>query len=126
MGGRVGEELMFGKENVTAGAVNDFMQASNLARQLVMLSGFGDNTGLEVYYNLNERSIKMLSDKKKREMDLEVKKILDNAYTEAYNCIESNRDSWMTLAEYLLKYEKLTGEEVETIFSTGSLPMRKE
>lgn len=123
MGGRVGEEMMFGKDNITAGAYSDFMQASRIARNMVMLSGLSDKTGLEVY---NDKNFKMLSDDKKREMDLEVKRILDNAYKEAYDCIESNRDSWMTLAEYLLKYEKLTGEEVEMIFSTGSLPMRKK
>lgn len=123
MGGRVGEEMMFGKDNITAGAYSDFMQASRMARSMVMLSGLSDKTGLEVY---NDKNFKMLSDDKKREMDLEVKRILDNAYKEAYDCIESNKDSWMTLAEYLLKYEKLTGEEVQTIFSTGSLPMRKK
>lgn len=123
MGGRVGEEMMFGKDNITAGAYSDFMQASRIARNMVMLSGLSDKTGLEVY---NDKNFKMLSDDKKREMDLEVKRILDNAYKEAYDCIESNRDSWMTLAEYLLKYEKLTGEEVEMIFSTGYLPMRKK
>jgi len=114
MGGRIGEELMFGSENVTSGAVSDIQQATNIARALVTKFGFSDEVGF-VY---QEKA----SGKTKDVIEFEVKKIIDASYKRAKELLKKHSKEHVLLAETLLEYETLTGGEVMDILKNGKKP----
>ena len=105
MGGRVAEEMIFGKENVTTGAHNDIMTATNVAKRMVTLFGMSDkvikiffisNLGLFYYINKNfkifqvgpvahpEEEMDQLSTQTKLVIETEVKTITEVSYNNCY------------------------------------------
>lgn len=104
MGGRVAEELIFGADEVTGGAMNDIQQASRLARTMVAQLGLSDSIGA---IDLSEAT-----GRQKEEVEKEVKRLLDESYARAKNLLTTNRKELENLAKGLLTYETLSGEEV--------------
>nr|HMQ58489.1 ATP-dependent zinc metalloprotease FtsH [Rhizobiaceae bacterium] len=91
MGGRIAEEIKFGKENITSGAASDIQQATKLARAMVTQWGFSDKLG-QVAYGENQQEVflghsvaqqKNISEETAQIIDAEVRKLIDDAYTEA-------------------------------------------
>ena len=130
-GGRVAEEVIFG--DITAGARSDIKMASNIARRMVCEWGMSDELGPMTFGEREEhlflgrevtRSIDY-SEATAVEIDKEVKKIIEECYQRARTIITENRDKLVAIAEALLRYEVLEGEDVEKIIKTGKLKRRK-
>ncbi len=130
-GGRVAEELTFGKENITSGAASDIEQATKLARAMVTQWGFSDVLG-HVAYGENQQEVflghsvsqsKNVSESTAQKIDNEVRRLIDEAYKEATRILTDNHDGFVAIAEGLLEYETLTGDEIKAILR-GEKPAR--
>lgn len=119
MGGRVAEELIFGEEHVTSGASSDIQKATQLARRMVMLYGFGEGTGdrkLSIMrYDPNDTS--MMGPDTKRAIDVEVERLLMESYERAKRCLVSHRRDLETVAKGLLEHETLSGKELKQLLA---------
>ena len=122
-GGRIAEELVFGAENVTTGASNDIQQATAIARRMVMEFGFSEKLG-RLRYSSDEEEIflghsvaqrKNVSDATARIIDEEIRRLIDSAETTARKILTERRKDLETLAEALLEYESLSGDEVNAV-----------
>ncbi len=122
-GGRVAEELTFGKENITTGAGNDIQQATGMARRMVTEFGFSDKLG-PLRYADNEEEVflghsvarqKNVSDDTAALIDSEVRILIEQAETTARKVLKENADDLITIAEALLEYETLSGVEVDAL-----------
>jgi cell division protease FtsH len=131
MGGRVAEEVTFGKDNITSGASSDIEQATKLARAMVTQWGFSDQLGL-VAYGENQQEVflghsvsqqKNVSEATAQKIDNEVRRLIDEAYIEAKRIITEQHHEFVALAEGLLEYETLTGEEIKALIR-GEKPAR--
>ncbi|MCP5515663.1 MAG: ATP-dependent zinc metalloprotease FtsH, partial [Verrucomicrobiales bacterium] len=128
MGGRIAEELITG--DISTGAAGDIQQATQMARAMVCTFGMSDKLGMVQYGEDSEyvflgrdmvRS-KDYSETTARDIDAEVKRIIDESYTRAKELIEQHRDKLELIAKALLEFETLEGSQVEEIIKTGKLP----
>jgi cell division protease FtsH len=128
-GGRIAEELIFGKENITTGAGNDIQQATKWARRMVTEFGFSDKLG-RLRYADNEEEVflghsvarqKNISDATAGLIDEEVRKLIDAAERKARKILTECRDDLETIAQGLLEYETLSGEEVNALLRGESI-----
>ncbi|CED84429.1 atp-dependent peptidase [Phaffia rhodozyma] len=119
MGGRVAEELIYGKENVTSGAHSDLVAATNVASSMVKELGFSDKVGLVAH---GEESV-YLSERKKDEIESEIRGMIESAAIRALTLLQTNRSKLDTLANALIRYETLSADEVREVLSSsdGSL-----
>lgn len=125
MGGRVSEELKFGYDKVTSGASSDIAAATNLARAMVTEWGMSDVLGPVMYVeNSNEvflgRSVTQnqnMSEETARLVDSEIKRLVTDAHKEAENILKENDNELETLAQALMEYETLTGEEIKEVLA---------
>ncbi|WP_019221174.1 ATP-dependent zinc metalloprotease FtsH [Bartonella senegalensis] len=133
MGGRVAEELKFGKENITSGASSDIEQATKLARAMITRWGFSDLLG-NVAYGDNQDEVFLghsvartqnVSEETARMIDAEVRKLIDDAYTNATKILKTKKKEWFALAQGLLEYETLTGAEIQEVIA-GKPPSRTQ
>lgn len=122
-GGRVAEEIIYGKDHVTTGASNDIERASQIARNMVTKWGLSDKMG-PLAYGENEdevflgRSVtqqKHISDETHRQLDQEVRQFIDQAYAEAMRILESQRDKLETMADALMRFETIDGHQIDQI-----------
>jgi cell division protease FtsH len=122
-GGRVAEELEFGKEHITTGASNDIQIATNWARRMVTEFGFSDKLG-PIRYNSDREEIflghsvtqqKNVADETAKLIDDEIRRFIDEAEKTALAILTENRESLNMLAHALLDHETLSGEEVKKI-----------
>lgn len=116
MGGRIGEELL-DKENITSGAVSDIQQATNIARAMVYQYGMSPKIGMVFYDEEPGSRMQAL-------IDSEIKRFLDDSMTRSKLLLEQNKKQHHLLAETLLEYETLTGDEVRDIILRGKKPNR--
>ncbi len=116
--GRVAEEMING--DVSTGALNDLEKLTKKAYAMVTYFGMSDIVGNVSYYDSTGRSemsfAKPYSEKKAEEIDLEVKKIIDEAYATATRVLNENRAGFETLAAKLLEKEVIFSDDLETIF----------
>jgi cell division protease FtsH len=131
MGGRIAEEMKFGKENITSGASSDIEQATKLARAMVTQWGFSDKLG-QVAYGENQQEVflghsvaqqKNVSEDTAQIIDMEVRRLIDEAYEAARKILTEKKNDWITLAEGLLEYETLSGDEIKSLLA-GEKPAR--
>jgi cell division protease FtsH len=128
-GGRISEELVFGPEEVTTGASNDIMQATNLARRMVTEWGMSDRLGPlryagdqdEVFLGHSVTQRKSISDDTARIIDEEIRAIIDAAETAARNILTTHRDQLNAIAEALLEHETLSGDQVRRVVAGEKL-----
>jgi len=123
MGGRIAEELKFGKENITSGASSDIEQATKLARAMVTRWGFSDKLG-QVAYGDNQEEVFLghsvartqnMSEETQQRIDDEVRRLIDEANDKAREILTQHHDGWIAVAEGLLEYETLSGEEIRAL-----------
>lgn len=140
MGGRVAEEIKFGYKNVTSGASSDIAAATNLARSMVTEWGMSDKLGPVLYAeNSNEvflgKSVtqsKNMSEETAKIVDSEVKAFVTQAHQEATKILKEHEEEWELLANALIEYETLTGDEIkavlrgEKIDKTSDSPVAEE
>ncbi|MBL8549408.1 MAG: ATP-dependent zinc metalloprotease FtsH [Hyphomonadaceae bacterium] len=123
MGGRVAEEIIFGKDKVTSGAASDIDQATRLARMMVTRWGYSDELGVvaygenqdEVFLGMSVSRQQNISEETARKIDAEIKRLTEGGYTEARRIISEKREELERLAKALLEYETLTGEEIHAV-----------
>ncbi|WP_376697219.1 ATP-dependent zinc metalloprotease FtsH [Wenzhouxiangella sp. EGI_FJ10305] len=122
-GGRVAEELIYGKEKVTTGASNDIERATALARSMVSKWGLSEELG-PLSYDENEdevflgRSVtqhKNISDETHRKIDKEVRKIIDTAYARATQILSEHDKQLHLMAEALMRYETIDSRMIDQI-----------
>ena len=133
-GGRVAEELIFGKENITSGASSDIEQATKLARAMVTRWGFSDVLGT-VAYGENQEEVFLghsvarsqnVSEETARIIDAEVKRLVTAGWDEARTILKRKKKDHEKLAQALLEYETLSGDEIVALLKDGKLPDRED
>ena len=123
MGGRVAEELVFGRDRVSNGASGDIKQATNIARVMVTEWGMSDKLGMiaygdnsqEVFLGHSVTQNKNVSEVTAREIDGEIKTIIDTAYNGAKDLLTEKLEDLHRLARGLLEYETLSGDDIRTV-----------
>ncbi|MBU3155975.1 ATP-dependent zinc metalloprotease FtsH [Clostridium estertheticum] len=123
LGGRVAEKLVIG--DISTGASNDIERATGIARQMVMDYGMSDTLGTiafgsgsdEVFLGRDMGKDRKYSEETAYKIDIEIKKLIDVAYTKALTLLTDNRSKLNAVAEELLIKEKLEGVEFQEIFA---------
>jgi cell division protease FtsH len=132
MGGRVAEELVFGKEKVTSGAASDIEQATKLARLMVTRWGLSEELGT-VAYGENQEEVFLgysvarqqnISEETSRKIDAEIRRLVEAGYAEANQILNDKRADLETLARGLLEFETLSGDEIKDLLA-GKRPVRE-
>lgn len=140
MGGRVAEELKFGHDAVTSGASGDIQMATNLARSMITEWGMSDKLGPvlyaensgEVFLGKSVTQSKNVSEETARAVDAEIKKLVIDAHENATKLLTEKKKEWEALAQALLEYETLTGDEIKEVLKgnkvdkSGENPVAKE
>ena len=132
MGGRVAEELIFGKEKVTSGAQSDIDQATRLARMMVTRWGFSDQLGTvaygenqdEVFLGMSVSRQQNISEVTAQTIDKEVRRLIEEGHNEAKRILTEKREQLEALARGLLEYETLSGDEIKNLLD-GNPPVRE-
>ncbi|MDJ0920202.1 MAG: ATP-dependent zinc metalloprotease FtsH [Henriciella sp.] len=134
MGGRVAEEEKFGDENVTAGAASDIQQATRLARAMVTRWGLSDEIGPvdyaddqgQVFLGQQLMQSSSVSEETAKKIEEEVRKLIQRGMDDAREIMTTHRDKWSALAEALLEFETLTGDEINALINEGKTPERPD
>jgi len=133
MGGRVAEELIFGKDRVTSGASSDIQAATGLARNMVTRWGYSDVLGMvsygdnqeEVFLGHSVARTQNVSEDTAQKIDLEVRRLVQAGYDEAKSILTAKLEDLHTLAKALLEYETLSGDEIMGVIK-GVKPNRDD
>jgi cell division protease FtsH len=131
-GGRVAEELVFGRDRVTTGAASDIQQATGLARRYVSQWGLSDEIGpilvgdneQELFLGRELQTRREVSERTAQLVDSEVSRVIKEAYARATAVLQENMDLLHTVAAALLDRETLTGDEVAALSRGETLPPR--
>ena len=124
-GGRIAEELVFGKERVTTGAQNDIKRATDIARGMVTKWGLSDKLGPLTYGEEEEevflgRSVtqhKNVSDETAHTIDEEIRSFIESNYKRAENILTERLDTLHMMAEALMKYETIDSDQIDDIMA---------
>jgi len=133
MGGRVAAELIFGKHKITSGASSDIQAATGLARNMVTRWGYSDELGTvsygdnqeEVFLGHSVARTQNVSEDTAQKIDLEVRRLVTAGFDEAKRILQERIEDLHTLAQALLEYETLSGEEIINVIK-GVKPNREE
>ena len=125
MGGRVAEELVFGKENITSGAQGDIQQATQMARAMVTRLGYSDELGTvmygdqqeEVFLGMSMGRQQNMSEATAQKVDAEVRRLIQQGYEDARRILTEKREQLEVVALALLEYETLTGDELKDLIA---------
>jgi cell division protease FtsH len=132
-GGREAEIIKFGAEKVTSGASGDIQMATSLARSMVMEWGMSEKLG-RVRYKSNDQEVFLghsvtqstnMSDDTARIIDQEVRKLIEDGEASAKDILTTYHDQWEAIAQALLEYETLTGDELRALME-GHQPTRPD
>nr|WP_314264115.1 ATP-dependent zinc metalloprotease FtsH [uncultured Moellerella sp.] len=124
-GGRIAEELIYGKERVSTGASSDIQQATSIARKMVTQWGFSDKLGPmlyseqegQVFLGRSAGNSQHISDETNRIVDEEIKAILDRSYNKAYQILTDNMDILIAMKDALLKYETIDIPQIDDLMN---------
>ncbi|MBO9589854.1 ATP-dependent zinc metalloprotease FtsH [Devosia sp.] len=132
-GGREAEIIKFGPAKVTSGASGDIQMATSLARSMVMEWGMSEKLG-RVRYKSNDQEVFLghsvtqsqhMSDDTAKLIDQEVRKLIEDGEASARNILTTYNDQWEAIAQALLEFETLTGDELRALMD-GKQPTRPE
>ena len=132
-GGRIAEEMIFGKDKVTNGAASDIQMVTNLARKMITEWGMSEKLGNLRYNNDSEEVFlghsvaqsKNLSDSTAKIIDEEVRELADEADRVCRKILQDNIEELHTVAKGLLEYETLSGDEIKDLIK-GIKPSRDD
>jgi cell division protease FtsH len=132
MGGRVAEEIEFGYDKVSSGASGDIQQSTKLARSMVTQWGMSEKLGPlqyeeqqgETFLGYSQTQRHNISNETALLIDSEIRALVDGAYEKAKSILTTHRAQLTTLAEALLEYETLTGDEIKALLNDGIPPDR--
>jgi len=122
MAGKAAEIIKYGETHVSNGPAGDIMQASQLARAMVMRWGMSDKVGNIDYAEAHEgyqgNTVGFsVSAHTKELIEAEVKRMIQEGYDRAHQILTEQHDEWERLAQGLLEYETLTGEEIKRVMN---------
>ncbi len=131
LGGRTAEEITFGE--ITTGAHNDFEKATKIARAMVTEYGMSDLGPLQfeqqegsVFLGRDYNKTQHFSNEVANEIDMEMRKIINNCHKKAKEIINKHKDLLKLIAETLLEYETLTKEQIDYLVENGKMPSEDE
>ncbi|MCD7741291.1 MAG: ATP-dependent zinc metalloprotease FtsH [Ruminococcus sp.] len=121
LGGRVAEKLIL--DDISTGASNDLERATSTARNMVTRYGFSDNLGPvvygqgehEVFLGRDYSSTPSYSENVAAEIDSEIRSIIEDAFEDCEEILKTHADKLEIIAQYLMKYEKIDGEDFEKL-----------
>ncbi len=125
LGGRIAEEIIF--DEVSTGAQNDLEKASDIARRMVKYYGMSDKLGIVTFEPENKSAFmgwgmgsnKDYSEETARDIDIEVKKIIDDTYAKTREMLEKQKPMLIKLSKILMEKEVIEEEELKKILSDG-------
>ena len=127
LGGRTAEEIVFNE--ITTGAHNDFEKATKIARAMVTEYGMSDLGPLQfeqqagsVFLGRDYNKSQHFSNEVANEIDMEMRKIINDCHKQATEIIKKNKDLLKLIAETLLEYETLTKEQIDYLVENGKMP----
>ncbi|GLS98718.1 ATP-dependent zinc metalloprotease FtsH [Sphingobium jiangsuense] len=129
MGGRVAEEIIFGYDKVSSGASGDIQYATRLARDMVTQWGMSDKLGPlqyeeqqgETFLGYSQSQRVHMSDETAKAIDQEIRRIVETGYDRAKEVLTKFQDQLHLLANALLEYETLSGDEIKTLLDKGEI-----
>jgi cell division protease FtsH len=132
MGGRVAEEITFGKDNITSGASSDIQQATKMAKAMVTQFGYSDQLGTvaygdnqeEVFLGMSMGRTQNLSEATAQKVDAEVRRLVEEGYETARRILTEKKAEFEMLAKALLEFETLSGDEIADLLN-GKKPNRE-
>ena len=131
LGGRSAEEITFGE--ITTGAHNDFEKATKIARAMVTEYGMSDLGPLQfeqqsgsVFLGRDYNKPQHFSNEVANEIDMEMRKIINECHKKAKDIINKNKDLLKLIAETLLEYETITKEQIDYLVENGKMPEEDE
>ncbi len=122
-GGRVAEQLIYGKEHLNTGAASDISQATNIARKMVTEWGMSEVLG-PLLYNENQQEVFLghsiaqhqnMSEETAGMIDEEIRRIVNAGYDKAWEVLSANQDELEAITQALMEYETITGAEVQAL-----------
>ncbi len=124
-GGRIAEEMTLGKDGVTTGASNDIQRATEMARNMVTKWGLSERMGPltyeeedgEVFLGRSYTQHKSISPETAKQIDEEVREIIDHCFKTAKRLLEENTDKLHMMAEALMKYETIEADQIDDIMN---------
>ena len=118
-GGRIAEEMLYGKDGVSTGASQDIKVATYFARGMVVNYGLSDALGPLDYDSRDSDGIgsRHVSDETARLIDQEIKRITDECYVKAEKILEENRDILESMKDALMEYETIDSEQVKDLMN---------
>jgi cell division protease FtsH len=123
-GGRIAEEMTLGPDGITTGASNDIQRATEIARNMVTKWGLSEKMGPLLYDEGGEEVFlgrsasqphKAISDETAKQIDAEVRRIIDECYEKARDILEENVDKLHLMAEALMQYETIDSDQIDDI-----------
>ena len=122
-GGRIAEELIFGKDSVTTGASNDIERATDIARNMVTKWGLSEKLGPlaysedegEVFLGRSVTQHKNMADDTARVIDEEIRDVIDRNYQRAFTILTENMDLLHLMSDALIKYETIDVDQINQI-----------
>jgi cell division protease FtsH len=125
MGGRVAEEMIFGYDKVSSGASSDIQYATSLARDMVTRWGMSDALGPlqyaepdeEVFLGYSVNRTRQMSNETAQAIDKEIRKTVEDGYERAKFVLTENKTDLEALAQALLEYETLSGDEINKVLA---------
>ena len=128
MGGRVAEEIIFGHDKVSSGASGDIQYATDLARNMVTKWGMSDKLGplqyeesQEGYLGMGQTARTMGGAETNKLIDAEIKELVEGGLKRAQDILSEQEDKLHLLAQAMLEYETLTGEEINQLMKDGKI-----
>ena len=128
-GGRIAEEMIFGIDKITTGASSDIRMVSDIARRMVTEWGLSEKLGF-LAYSADEQELflgrsvaqqKNISDATASVIDAEIRHISDSAYADAEAVLKKHKKELERVAQALLEYETLSGDEIKIVAEGGSI-----
>ncbi len=128
MGGRVAEEIIFGHDKVSSGASGDIQYATDLARNMVTKWGMSDKLGplqyeesQEGYLGMGQTARTMGGSETNKLIDAEIKELVEAGLKRATDILTDQEDKLHLLAQAMLEYETLTGDEIDKLMKDGKI-----
>ena len=133
-GGRVAEQLVYGKDHLNTGASSDITQATNIAKRMVTEWGMSEKLG-PLLYNENQQEVFLghsitqqqnMSEETAKVIDEETRRIIMEGYNKAWEVLSSHREQLEAITQALMEYETISGAEVDTLMRGEKIVRRND
>jgi cell division protease FtsH len=133
-GGRIAEELIYGKDSVTTGASNDIERATDIARNMVTKWGLSERLGPlaysedegEVFLGRSVTQHKNMGDDTARIIDEEIRDLIDRNYERAETILKEHMEVLHNMTDALMKYETIDSDQIDALMAGDTVPDPKD